>query len=66
MLSVRKVKIYPNCLMKNAPVLPEFPLPLCDYKKQAWIIQSIHPKTTARSYYTCEDIRLEERYFFFQ
>ena len=49
----RKQLQYPDKSMKDAPVPPRFPIPQCVCGEPAEIIQSTHPATAARAYYTC-------------
>ena len=48
-----RAKPYPDKSMKDVPVPPQFPVPQCVCEIPAKIIQSTHPATAARAYYTC-------------
>ena len=42
----------------DAPVLPEFPVPMCDCGVPAGVDQSYFEDTAARAYYCCNDYRV--------
>ena len=54
----RPKELYPDVSCKDAPVPPALPVPNCDCGKPAKVIQSMHPKTAARAYYSCGDTRV--------
>ena len=38
---------------KDAPILPDLPIPNCDCGRPVDVFQSRHPNTVARCFYTC-------------
>jgi hypothetical protein len=48
---------------KDAPVLPQFPVPICDCGKPAGVRQSRHEDTVARAYYCCNDYRVRLSFY---
>ena len=54
----RPKELYPDVTCVDAPVLPEFPVPICDCGNPAGVDQSRIEATAARAYYCCNDYRV--------
>ena len=51
----RPCEIYEDARRVDGPVLPEFPIPICDCGRPAGVMQSRDEDTAARAYYCCVD-----------
>lgn len=54
----RPKELYYDESCKDAPVPPEYPVPMCDCGRPAGVRQSKHEDTAARAYYCCLDYRV--------
>ena len=54
----RPCEIYEDARRVDGPVLPEFPIPICDCGCPAGVMQSRDEDTIARAYYCCVDYRV--------
>lgn len=55
----RPKALYYDESCKDAPILPQFPVPICDCGRPVGVRQSRHEDTAARAYYCCNDYRID-------
>lgn len=51
---------YPDVSCKDAPVLPDLPVPKCDCGRPAYVKQSRCEDTVVRAFYECPDSRVSD------